>query len=61
MTLFDSIAQIVVAYNTLERHIIFSKMRFLSQSLEVMQRNSFPFSLCVSAWYPFDSYILETQ
>ena len=52
MTLFDSIAQIVVEYNPLEIHINFSKMRFLPQSLEVMQRNSFPFSSCVSAWYP---------
>ena len=52
MTLFDSIAQIVAAYNPLEGHIIFSNMRFLSQSLEVMQRNSFPFSSCISTWYP---------
>ena len=52
MTLFDSMAQIVVAYNPLERHIIFSKMRSLPQSLEVMQRNSIPFSSYVSAWYP---------
>ena len=52
MTLFDSIACIMIKHNPLERHITFSKMRILSQSLEVMQRNSIPFSSCISAWYP---------
>ena len=52
MTLFDPITQIVAASNSLEGHIIFSKMCFLPQSLEVMQRNYFTFSSCVFAWHP---------